>query len=173
MVRTDTPTRSDIARPDQRRQVSTAQPTSAAAMRKVRISPFWWHFLEMLAVMWIGMAAGMPVFRAINGLSSTSQAFQLYPWQSVLAMALSMAVPMVAWMLVRGHDWRNSAEMAAAMLVPAIPFIILCSLHVLPGGPANRSYMMLSIPAMLGLMLYRKAEYSMPMPAPWRRHARP
>jgi hypothetical protein len=154
MVPTHTPTRSNISRPDQR-QISTAHPTSVAVRRKVRISPFWRHFLEMLAVMWIGMAAGMPVFRAISGLSSTSQAYRLYPWQSVLAMALSMAVPMAAW-----------------MLVPAIPFIILCSLHVLGGGPANRVYMMLSIPAMLGLMLYRRDAYSMPMPAPWHRHIR-
>jgi len=97
----------------------------------------------------------------------------MYPWQSVLAMGLSMAVPMAAWMLVRGHGWRNSAEMTAAMLVPAIPFIILCSPDVLGGGPANRIYMVLSIPAMLALMLYRRDAYSMPMPAPWHRHPRP
>jgi hypothetical protein len=174
MVRTHTPTRSDFSHPDQRQQISSiTQPTSVAIRRRLRISPFWRHFLEMLAVMWIGMAAGMPVFRAIYGLSSTSQAYRLYPWQSVLAMGLSMAVPMAAWMLVRGHGWRNSAEMAAAMLVPAIPFIILCSLHVLGGGPANRIYMVLSIPAMLALMLYRRDAYSVPMPAPWHRHPRP
>jgi hypothetical protein len=80
-------------------------------------------------------------------------------------MALSMTVPMVAWMLFRGHGRRNSAEMAAAMVVPAIPFIILCSLHVLAGGPANGIYMVLSTLAMLGLMLYRRDVYSMPMPA--------
>ena len=88
-------------------------------------------------------------------------------------MALSMAVPMAAWMLVRGHGWRNSAEMAAAMLVPATPFIILCSLHVLGGAPANRIYTVLSISAMLALMLYRRDAYSTPMPAPWHGHPRP
>jgi hypothetical protein len=174
MVRTHTPTRSGFSHPDQRQQISSiTHPASVAVRRRLRISPFWRHFLEMLAVMWVGMAAGMPVFRAVYGLSSTSQAYRLYPWQSVLAMGLSMAVPMAAWMLVRGHGWQNSAEMAAAMLVPAIPFIILCSLDVLGGGPANRIYMVLSIPAMLALMLYRRGAYSMPMPAPWHRHPRP
>jgi len=164
MTRIHAPTRDSISRPDQQRQASTAHLTSAAVRRKLRISSFWQHFLEMFAAMMIGMMAGKPVFLAITGLSSTDQAGRLYPWQSVLAMALSMTVPMVAWMLFRGHGRRNSAEMAAAMLVPAIPFIILCSLHVLPGGTANGIYMVLSTLAMLGLMLYRRAVYSMPMP---------
>ena len=167
MARTHTPTRSNISRPEQRQQISTAHPNPVAIRRKVRISPFWLHFLEMFAAMWIGMAAGRPVILAITGLSSTDQAYRLYPWQSVLSMALSMTVPMVAWMLFRGHGWRNSAEMAAAMLVPAIPFIILCSLHVLGGGPANGVYMMLSTLAMIGLMVYRRDVYSIPMRWRW------
>jgi hypothetical protein len=170
MVRTHTPTRSNISRPEQRHRISTAHPNPVAIRRKVRISPFWLHFVEMFAATWIGMAAGRPVILAITGLSSTDQAYRRYPWQSVLSMALSMTVPMVAWMLFRGHGWRNSAEMAAAMLVPAIPFIVLCSLHVPAGRPAAGEYMVLSTLAMLGLMLYRRDVYSMPMPAPWHRH---
>jgi hypothetical protein len=171
MARTYTPTRDNNSGLDQRRDISTGHAILATVRRKVRISPFWQHFLEMFAAMWIGMAAGRPVFLAITGLSSTSQASRLYPAQSVLSMGLSMTVPMVAWMLFRGHGWRNSAEMAAAMLVPAIPFIILCSLHVLGGGPANGVYMMLSTLAMIGLMVYRRDVYSMPMPWRWRRTA--
>jgi hypothetical protein len=165
MVRTHTPSRASIPGLDQRRDTGTHPAILTTVRRKVRIPPFWLHFLEMLAAMMIGMAAGKPVFLAITGLSSTSQASRLYPWQSVLAMAVSMTVPMVAWMLFRGHGRRNSAEMAAAMLVPAIPFIILCSLDVLAGGTANGIYMVLSTLAMLALMLYRRAVYSMPMPA--------
>ena len=130
MARTYTP-KNNTSRLDQRQDTGTDHAIPGTVRRKVRISPFWQHFLEMFAAMWIGMVAGKPVFLAITGLSSTRQASQLYPAQSVLSMALSMTVPMVAWMLFRGHGWRNSAEMAAAMLVPAIPFIILCSLHVL------------------------------------------
>lgn len=164
MTRIHAPTRGNISHPDQQWRAGTARPASAAR-RKVRIPPFWQHFLEMFAAMMIGMMIGRPVFLAITGLSSTSEAGRLYPWQSVLSMALSMTVPMVAWMLFRGHGRRNSAEMAAAMLVPAIPFIILCWAHVLLGGTANGIYMVLSTLAMLGLMAYRRAVYSMPMPA--------
>ena len=171
MTRIHAPTRDSISRPDQQRQASTAHLTSAAVRRKLRISSFWQHFLEMFAAMMIGMMAGKPVFLAITGLSSTDQAGRLYPWQSVLAMALSMTVPMVAWMLFRGHGRRNSAEMAAAMLVPAIPFIILAGLGVI-SGTACRAYMPLSIVAMIGLMVYRWDMYSMPMRGPWRGHLR-
>jgi hypothetical protein len=169
MARTDTPTRNNVSGLGQRRDKGTA----VAVRRRVRIPPFWRHFLEMFAAMWIGMAAGKPVFLAITGLSSAGQAYRLYPAQSVLSMAISMTLPMVAWMLFRGHGWRNSAEMAAAMLVPAIPFIILCSLHLLGGGPANGVYMMLSTLAMIGLMVYRRDVYSMPMRALRRKHLRP
>ena len=172
MVRTHTPPQASIPGPGQRDDTGTHQAILATVWRKVRIPPFWLHFLEMFAAMMIGMMVGKPIFLAITGLSSTSQASRLYPWQSVLAMALSMTVPMVAWMLFRGHGRRNSAEMGAAMFVPAIPFIILCSLDVLAGGTANGIYMVVSTLAMLGLMLYRRAVYSMPMPAMLHRHPR-
>lgn len=171
MVRTYTPPTLDTSGFHQRRDVGTRHAILTAVRRRVRISPFWLHFLEMFAAMMIGMMAGRVVFLAVTGLSSTTQAGRLYPWQSVLSMALSMTVPMAAWMLFRGHGRRNSGEMAAAMLVPAIPFVILCSLHVLAGGTANGVYMVLSTLAMVGLMFYRRDVYSMPMPS--LRHWRP
>jgi hypothetical protein len=164
MARTYTPTRSNISGLDQRRDTGTRRAILTTLRHKVRIPPFWRHFLEMFAAMMLGMMAGKPVFLAITGVSSTAQAGRLYPWQSVLGMGLSMTVPMVAWMLFRGHGRRNSAEMGAAMLVPAVPFIILCALHVLEGSTAVGIYMVLSTLAMLGLMAYRRAVYSMPMP---------
>jgi quinol monooxygenase YgiN len=36
-------------RPDQRRQTKTAQPVSVSVRRKVRLSPFWRHFMESSA----------------------------------------------------------------------------------------------------------------------------
>ena len=168
MVRIHAPTSNNASGLDQRRDMGTA----AAVRRRVRIPPFWLHFVEMFAVMWVGMAAGVGVFLAITGLSSYPQGLRLHPVPSLSVMAISMAVPMAAWMLFRGHGWRNSAEMAAAMIVPAIPFVILAGLHVI-SGTACRAYMPLSIVAMIGLMVYRRDAYSMPMPAPWRRHPQP
>jgi hypothetical protein len=170
MVRTGTPIRSSNSGLDQR-HIGTGHAGLATVRRRVRIPPFWLHFVEMFAAMWVGMAAGVRVFLAITGLSSYSQGLRLHPVPSLSAMAISMAVPMAGWMLLRGHGWRNSAEMAAAMIVPAIPFIILAGLGAI-SGTACRAYMPLSIVAMIGLMVYRRKVYSMPMPL-WRRHPQP
>lgn len=162
MARIDTPTRSKTSGHDQRLGIGRARTIVVTSRRKVRVPPFWLHLVEMFAAMGVGMAVGIPIFLAITGLSSYSQGLRLDPVPSVTAMALSMAVPMAGWMLVRGHGWRNSAEMAAAMIVPAIPFIILAGLGVI-SGTACRPYMPLSIVAMVGLMVYRRKAYSMPM----------
>ena len=167
MDRFHAPTKSSTSGPGQRPGTGTA----LAASRRVKISPFWQHFLEMFAAMWIGMVAGTALFLAITGQPSPRQAALLYPVQALVGMALSMTVPMVAWMLYRGHGWRNSAEMAAAMLVPAIPFAILAGMHVIKGTTCC-AYMALSTLAMLGLMFYRRDVYSAPMRAPRRGHPR-
>jgi hypothetical protein len=153
----------DISLPE-RRDAGARHP-DAAAQPGLRISPFWQHFLEMFAAMWVGMAVGMPVYLAFTGASS----FRAHPVQSLVAMALSMTVPMFGWMLFRGHGWRNSAEMAGAMLVPAIPFLILGSVGAISGA-ACCPYMVLSTLAMLGLMFYRRDEYSKQMRNPWHGH---
>ncbi|HEX6514216.1 MAG TPA: hypothetical protein VF049_01470 [Nocardioidaceae bacterium] len=166
MIGIHVPSRDNIARPDQH-WVSTDPSASVAISHKRRIAAFSVHFVEMAAAMAVGMAAGVPIYLSIAGVSSYSEGLRLNPVPALCAMALSMAVPMAAWMLFRGHGRRNAAEMAAAMIVPAIPFAILAGLHVISGA-ACRPYMPLSIVAMIGLMLYRWDAYSTPMPAPWR-----
>ena len=161
MNRIHTATRGSITSPDQRPGIRRDL-TTPAARGRAWILPFWQHFLEMFAAMWIGMVAGTAGFLAVTGQSSPRQAALLYPLAAVLGMALSMTVPMVGWMLYRGHGWRNSAEMAGAMLLPAIPFVILAGLHVIKGTTCC-AYMALSTLAMLGLMFYRRDVYSMPM----------
>jgi hypothetical protein len=166
MARTHTSLRSNLSGPDQH-TMGTGHAADVTLGRKRRMPRFLLHLAEMLAAMGVGMAVGMRVYEAIAGLSSTGQAYRLYPAQSVTAMALSMTLPMAGWMLLRGHGRRNSAEMAAAMLVPAIPFVILCSLHVLMGGTSASIYMAVSTVAMIGLMVYRRDVYSMPMRGLW------
>jgi hypothetical protein len=76
-------------------------------------------------------------------------------------MALSMTVPMVAWMGFRGHGWRLSMEMAASMLVPTVAVMGL-----LEGGMVEDYDMLLllehvaMLPSMLVAMLLRRQEYS-------------
>lgn len=171
MIRIHATSRGNIARPDQH-HVSTAPSASVAISRKRRMTTFCLHFLEMVAAMAVGMAIVVPIYLAIAGVPSYREGLRLNPVPALCVMALSMALPMAAWMLFRGHGRRNAAEMAAAMVVPAIPFVILAGLHVISGA-ACRPYMPLSILAMIGLMVYRWDEYSTPMPAPWRAHPQP
>jgi hypothetical protein len=69
---------------------------------------------------------------------------------------------MVAWMLIRGMGRRNAYEMAAAMILPVIPFLCLVWFGITKiawCGP----YCAATIVAMLVLMRYRRSTYSMAM----------
>jgi hypothetical protein len=90
-----------------------------------RLSPFWRHFLEMLGAMVVGMIATGAIFVSVVGVKSWDEVTIQYPTQALLAMAVGMTLPMVAWMRYRGMSWRNSAEMSAAMVLPVIPFLCL------------------------------------------------
>ena len=129
------------------------------AQHKRHLPSFWRHFLEMLAAMAAGMIAAGAIFLSVVGLKTWDQVLLQYPTQALLAMAAGMTIPMVAWMLFRGMGARNSAEMAAAMVLPVIPFLCLVWFGVTKSawcGP----YCALTIVAMLGLMFYRRSQYS-------------
>jgi hypothetical protein len=125
-------------------------------------SHFWRHFWEMLAVMIIGMFASGAILATVVGLKSWDAVTIQYPNQALLMMATGMTVPMVAWMRHRGMGWRNSWEMAAAMVIPVIPFLCLVWFQVTRSGQCG-AYCGTTVVAMLALMLYRRSEYSMQM----------
>jgi uncharacterized membrane protein YfcA len=125
---------------------------------KKRISPFWRHFLEMLGAMAIGMFAGAAIFLSMVQLTWDEALIQ-YPVQSLLVMAVSMTVPMVAWMRHGRHDWERTAEMAAAMVLPVIPFICLVAFGVTKGALCSL-YCVTTVLAMLSVMYYRRSDYS-------------
>ena len=86
-----------------------------------------------------------------------------YPTQALLAMATGMTIPMVAWMLYRGMGRKNAYEMAAAMVLPVLPFLCLVWFHVTKSAQCG-GYCAATILAMLALMAYRRDLYSMRMP---------
>ncbi|MGZ4141401.1 MAG: hypothetical protein ACXVQY_02730 [Actinomycetota bacterium] len=126
------------------------------------IPAFWRHFLEMLGAMVVGMVAGGYILVRAVGLSSWDATTKLYPNQSLLVMVVGMSVPMVAWMLYRGMGRRNATEMGVAMILPVIPFFCLVWFHVTKSAQCG-GYCAASVVVMLGLMLYRRREYSMQM----------
>jgi hypothetical protein len=126
------------------------------------ISPFWRHFLEMLAPMVVGMIATGAIFLSIVGLKTWDEVTIQYPTQALVAMAAGMSIPMVAWMLYRGMGRRNSYEMAGAMVLLVIPFLCLVWFGVTKSawcGP----YCLSTVVAMLALMRYHRSEYSTQM----------
>lgn len=117
------------------------------------------HYAEMVAVMFIGMFALMAPAGWLFGAFGTSWS-RLSPALNVCAMALTMTVPMVGWMRVRGHAWRPNAEMAASMLVPTLAVMALLAAGVGTTGSLMVPEHVGMLGCMLAAMLLRRDEYA-------------
>lgn len=126
-----------------------------------RLTPFRRHFLQMFGLMVAGMILAAGIFLTIVGMT-WDEATVEHPLAALLVIAAGMTVPMAVWMLERGMGVRNSMEMAAAMAVPVVPFLCLVWFGVTTSAWCG-GYCILAIVAMVGLMLYRRDEYSMEM----------
>ncbi|MFC4787036.1 hypothetical protein ACT8ZV_21350 [Nocardioides sp. MAHUQ-72] len=126
------------------------------------LSTFWRHFLQMLAVMMVGMIVSAAVLLSVVGLKTWDEVTTQYGTQALITMAVGMTVPMVLWMLYRGMGGRNSSEMAAVMVIPVIPFLCLVWFGVTKSALCG-PYCAVTIVAMLALMFYRRSEYSSSM----------
>ena len=115
------------------------------------------HLVEMFAAMMAGMMLGAGLFGAAIG-ASVPDARREHAVAWVLVMTLDMTAPMVAVMLYRGHSRRSAAEMAAAMIVPAVPIVAL-QLSDAVGESVGGAYMSISTLAMIALIIYRRDEY--------------
>src|SRR5262249_10839718 len=133
---------------------------AANALRIGRVARFGLHFVEMAVAMELGMFA----MGALSALALEPAGF-LYLTPShlethLLAMGFAMAAPMVAWMRLPGHGWRQGAERAAAMVVPAAAAIVLNAAGLL----ARTEMMAFSTTwmwvAMVGVMLFRWPHYA-------------
>jgi hypothetical protein len=119
------------------------------------------HYVEMVAAMLLGMVTlGMPadwLLRAIGVSASGGH----HTTKMLATMAVTMTVPMVAWMRYRGHAWRPIAEMAASMLLPTLAVLVLLWTGVATGAGVlmviEHAAMLV---CMLGAMLARWDEYS-------------
>ena len=85
--------------------------------------PVWRLFLQVLVAMVAGTISTGLIFASVIGFRTYEQVNVVYPWQILLAMAAGMSIAVVAWMLARGMGRRNAAEMAAAIVLPVLPFV--------------------------------------------------
>ena len=126
------------------------------------------HYLEMVAAMFLGMLVlGLPAGWAVSAFgSSMSELHSDAPAAMLLGMAVTMTAPMVGWMRYRGHGWRASAEMSAAMFLPTFAAIALLWVELVEdiGGLMVIEHVAM-LAAMAAAMLLRPAEYTHPLAA--------
>jgi hypothetical protein len=127
---------------------------SASTRRFVR------HYVEMVVAMFAGMGVLLPPLgmatRALFGVGLHGNATLM-----ISAMALTMTVPMVAWMRFRGHSWAPCADMSAAMVLPTLAVLALLWTDLLSDvGTLLFIEHAVMLPAMLVAMLLRRAEYT-------------
>lgn len=124
------------------------------------VRPFLGHVGEMVVAMMIGMPLfGMPL-RALQGALLGPSSVGI-PELRALGMAVSMTISMVAWMRYRGHSWRASAEMGAAMIVPSVVLFPLLWTGIISGGMLVGLAHGLMLPSMLAVMVYRRSAYGL------------
>jgi hypothetical protein len=115
------------------------------------------HLFEMALAMMAGMMVSAAIFLSAVGMTA-AEAMREHAVLFVVLQAFGMTVAMVTWMRHRRHTWRSSSEMAAAMVIPAVPLICLRLLDVI-SGPICGVYCFTTIVAMVVLMLYRRGDY--------------
>jgi hypothetical protein len=121
------------------------------------------HYVEMVVAMFVGMAVlGAPAVWAMTAVGiDWTELTDDSPAVMFLGMATTMTLPMVGWMLYRGHGRRANAEMSASMFVPTFAVIGLLWAGVLTDlGALMMIEHVAMLLAMLGAMLLRRAEYA-------------
>jgi hypothetical protein len=111
----------------------------------------------MALAMMVGMMVSAAIFLSAVGMTA-AEAMRQHAVLFVVLQAAGMTLAMVAWMRHRGHAWTSTAEMAAAMIVPAVPLVCLRLLDVI-SGPICGLYCLATIVAMVALMLFRRSDY--------------
>lgn len=135
---------------------SSGQPQSPLGRDKASGTtwPFVRHYLEMVAAMLVGVAV----------LGSVSELLLDLPDRTavqITEMAVWMTVPMVAWMRFRGHGWRATNEMTAAMLLPAAGALALLGAGTVTDPDTLLMFEhTVMFPMMLLAMLMRRHEYT-------------
>ena len=132
---------------------------AVAGLRGTSTGRFVGHYVEMAAVMFIGMFVLMAPAGWLFGAFGTSTSSQ-HPAMMLFSMGITMTVPMIAWMRFRGHAWRPTNEMAASMVIPTFAAMALVGAGLMKGGPAMVIEHVAMLAGMLIAMLARRDEYS-------------
>jgi len=121
---------------------------------------FFRHYAEMVVAMFLGMfILGLPAGWLFSAVGTSWS--RLSPAAMLFAMAVTMAVPMAAWMHYRGHTWRLNLEMVGSMLLPTVALMALLWARLVAGmGMLMVVEHAAMLSCMLVAMLLRRDEYS-------------
>ena len=144
--------------------LGSQSPTTSAREAQPTRAPIAWasltrHYIEMLITMVIGMLALDPVWRLVLQVVGAPHVLD-HSTVMALVMATDMSLGMGAWMRYRGHSWRPIAEMSAVMYLPFAVFLPAVWGGAMSGAAMLGAGHLLMLPSMLGLMLWRRDEYS-------------
>jgi hypothetical protein len=140
-------------------QDRTAEPLTAASAT----SRFARHYLEMVVAMASGMVVYGVLFRSPLDPTGYGSLLGAHPYLSEFLMLVAMSMPMVAFMLYRGHGWLQTAEMVVGMVVPSVAVICIVAISVVPfltDSTLSVSSHVAMLMGMLLAMLYRRTEYA-------------
>lgn len=140
-----------VARPIIRRHQPVQ--TSRPAWNMVR------HLLEMV----LAMVAGMMLLGGLVSLVALAlgqpEAFDLTLVEA-LVMTVNMTIGMGLWMRYRGHSLRHISEMAGAMFLPLALLTYPFRVGLITHGDLMAAVHILMLPAMVGVMLFRRDIYT-------------
>ncbi|GII81451.1 hypothetical protein Sru01_64330 [Sphaerisporangium rufum] len=105
------------------------------------------------------MFVGMAVFGFLRSLAGLDVSFAREPELGYLAMAFDMSLGMAVWMRIRGHAWRHTLEMCAAMFVPIVPLFPMLWTGLIDGDTLMIAAHVAMFPLMLGAMLLRRHDH--------------
>ena len=124
----------------------------------LRLARFLLQFLELQISMSLGALVCYLVVRLISTSPSYATSYRPGTFLFALGDIFFLTVPVVTRMILRGHGWRHSLEIAVAMMVPVALIILL-------GELAGYAYLLWLLtagyPAMsLGMLVYMLYRYS-------------
>jgi hypothetical protein len=122
------------------------------------------HFLELQIPMGFGALVCYLLGLLSTSWSNFATAYRPGTYLYALADILFLTVPVVAWMIFRGHGRRHSLEIGAAMVTPVAAIVVLSQLAGLASYDYLRWLLIAGYPAMcLGMlvyMLYRRDQFT-------------
>jgi hypothetical protein len=122
------------------------------------------HLLELQVPMVFGALVCYLLGLLITSSSGYTTAYRPGTYLYAIVDVFFLTVPVVTWMIFRGHGWRHSLELGAAMIAPVAAIMVLGELAGLVAYDYLRWLLLAGYPAMcLGIlvyMLYRREHFT-------------